>query len=156
MGKIRFSSSKSFAPLLKKWGTESFKIYHNSSSTEPKFISWKGKDDVVKTTVHDKNSSVLIIGNVRLPEDKKTFLSFNVGCAEDSDWELEIIIEEGLYYRSVMKEKINARTTINGWKEIEYDLSKYDGTEIEILIKQSADEIHKSSAYWNNLKIVSE
>jgi hypothetical protein len=156
MGKIRFSSSKSFAPLLKKWGTDSFKIYQNSSSVEPEFISWKGKDDVIRTRVHDENTSVLIIGNVSIPEGKKSHLSLNVSCDDDGEWDLEIILEEGLEYGSMLKEKINARTLTNGWKEIKYDISKYARMEMEIVIKQTADEIHKSLAYWNNIKIVSE
>jgi hypothetical protein len=156
MGKIHFSSSKSFAPLLKKWGAESFKIYQNSFSTEPKFISWKGKDDVIKTKVHDENTAVLIIGNVSIPEGKKSHLSLSVSCEDDGEWELEIIFEEGLHYRTVLNEKINARRLTTGWKEIQYDISKYAGTEMEILIKQTAGEINKSHAYWNNLKMVSE
>jgi len=156
MNKIRFSSSKSFAPLLKKWGAESFKIYQNSSSAEPKFISWKGKDDVIKTTLPDKNTSVLIIGNVSIPEGKESYLSLGVSCEDDGEWDLEIIVEEGLYYRSFLKKEINSGTLTTGWEEIQFDLSKYAGTEIEILIKQTAGDIHKSHAYWNDIKVVSE
>jgi hypothetical protein len=156
MSKIKFSSSKSFDPLLKKWNAESFEIYHNSSSAEPEFISWKGRDDVIKTTVHDENNPVVILGNVKIPEGKKSHLSLSVSCEDDGEWELEIILEEGLDLKSIFKEKINSKTLTNGWKEIQYDLTKYAGTEMEIQITQSAGEINKSHAYWNNIKIVSE
>jgi hypothetical protein len=156
MSKIRFSSSKSFAPLLKKWGAESFKIYQNSSSTEPKFISWKGRENVIKTSVHDENTSVLIIGNVSIPEGKKSYLSLSVSCDDDGEWDLEIILEEGLEYGSILKEKINARKLTNGWKGIKHDISKYAGMEMEIVIKQTADGINNTHAYWNNIKMVSE
>jgi len=156
MSEIKFSSSKSFAPLLKKWDDEFFKIYHNSALTEPKFISWKGKDDVIKTTLQNENNSVLILGNVIIPEGKKSFLALSVSCEDDGEWELEIILEIILYPELIVKEKINAKTITNGWKEIQYDVTKYAGTEMEIQITQTAGEIHKSHAYWNNIKIVSE
>lgn len=156
MSKINYTSYKSFAPLLKKWGTDSFKIYHNSSSTEPEFISWKGKDDVIKTTLNNENNPVMILGNVLIPEGKKSYLTLNVSCEDDGEWELEILLEVILDLKLIIKEKINAQTISNGWKEINYDLTKYAGTEMEIQIKQSAGEIQKSNAYWHNIKIVSE
>jgi len=156
MSKIKFTSSKSFAPLVKKWGAGSFKIYHNSALTEPKFISWKGKDDVIKTTLNNENNPVLIVGNVIIPEGKKSHLSLSVSCEDDGEWVLEIILEEILDLKSIFKEKINAKTLTNGWREIQYDLTKYAGTEMEIQITQSAGEINKSHAYWNNITIVSE
>jgi hypothetical protein len=79
-----------------------------------------------------------------------------VSCDDDGEWDLEIILEEGLEYGSILKEKINARTLTNGWKEIKYDISKYAGMEMEIVIKQTAGGISKSHAYWHNIKIVSE
>jgi len=156
MSKIKFSSSKSFAPLLKKWGAESFKIYHNSALTKPKFISWKGKDDVIKTTIQNENNPVLIVGVVTVPEGKKSNLALNVSCEDEGEWELEIIVEEILTLKSIFKEKINAKTLTNGWKEIKYDVTKYSGMEMEIQITQTAGEIQKSHAYWKNIKIVSE
>ena len=156
MSKINFSSTKSFAPLLKKWDANSWKIYHNSSLTEPAFISWKGKDDVIKTTLHNENSSVLIVGVVNIPEGKKSHLTLNVSCEDDGEWELEILPEIGLDLKLIVKEKINAKTITNGWKEFQYDLTKYAGTEMEIQIRQTASEFQKSHAYWNNIKIVSE
>jgi hypothetical protein len=156
MSKIKFSSSKSFAPLVKKWDAESFKIYHNSALTEPQFISWKDKDDVIKTTLNNENNPVLIVGNVIIPEGKKSHLSLSVSCEDDGEWELEIILEEILDLKSIFKEKINAKTLTNGWRDIKYDLTKYAGTEMEIQIRQTAGEIQKSHAYWNNIKIVSE
>jgi hypothetical protein len=156
MSKIKFSSSKSFAPLLKKWGTESFKIYHSSSLTEPKFISWKGRDDVIKTTLQNENNLVLIVGNINIPEGKKSHLELSVSCEDDGEWELEIILEEILTLKPIFKEKINTKTLTNGWKEIRYDVTKYAGTEMEVQIKQTSDEIERSHAYWNNIKLVSE
>jgi hypothetical protein len=156
MSEIKFSSSKSFAPLLKKWDAEFLKIYHNSALTEPKLISWKGKDDVIKTTLQNENNSVLILGSVIIPEGKKSFLTLSVSCEDDGEWELEIILEIILDLEIIVKEKINAKTITNGWKEIQYDVTKYAGTEMEIQITQSAGEILKSNAYWNNIKLVSE
>jgi len=156
MSEIKFSSTKSFAPLLKKWDAESFKIYHNSTLTAAKFISWKGKDDVIKTTLQSVNNPVLIIGNVNIPQDKKSHLVLNVSCEDEGEWELEVILEIILDLKSVVKEKINAKTTTNGWKEFQYDVTKYAGTEMEIQITHSAAEIQNSSAYWSNIKIVSE
>jgi hypothetical protein len=156
MSKIKFSSTKSFASLLKKWDAESFKIYHNSALTEAKFISWRGKDDVIKTTLQNVNNPVLIIGNVSIPEGKKSHLVLNVSCEDDGEWELEVILEIILDLEIVVKEKINSKTIRNGWKEIQYDLTKFAGTEMEIQIRQTAGEIQKSHAYWNNIKIVSE
>ena len=155
LSKIKFSSTKSFAPLLKKWDAEFFKIYHNSALTEPKFISWKGKEDVIKTTLQNENSSVLILGNVIIPEGKKSNLTLSVSCGEDGEWELEIMTEPEfiLYPELIFKEKINAKTLTNGWKEIQYDLTKYAGSEVEIQIKQTAGEIQESHAYWSNIKI---
>jgi hypothetical protein len=156
MREIKFSSTKSFAPLLKKWNAESFKIYHNSTLTEPKFISWKGKDDVIKTSLQNVNNPVLIIGHVNIPQDKKSHLLLSVSCEDEGDWELAVILEIILDLKSVVKEKINAKTITNGWKEIQYDVTKYAGTEMEIQIRQTAAEIQKSHAYWSNIKIVSE
>jgi hypothetical protein len=156
MSKIKFSSTKSFAPLLKKWDANSWKIYHNSALTEPKFISWNGKDDVIKTTLQNENNSVLIVGVVNIPEGKKSHLTLNVSCEDDGLWELEIKLEIILDLKVVVKEKINAKTIRNGWKEIQCDLTKYAGTEMEIQIRQTAGEIQKSHAYWHNIKIVSE
>jgi len=158
LSKIKFSSTKSFAPLLKKWDAEFFKIYHTSALTEPKFISWKGKDDVIKTTLQNENNSVLILGNVIIPEGKKSHLTLSVSCEEDGEWELEIMTEPEfiLYPELIVKEKINAKTITNGWKKIQYDVTKYAGTEVEIQIRQTAGEIHKSHAYWSNIKIISE
>jgi len=154
--KIKFTSSKSFAPLLQKWDAEFFKIYHNSALTKAEFISWKGKDDVIKTTLQNKNSSVLILGNVSIPEGKKSHLTLSVSCEDDGEWELEVILEIILDLETVVKEKINTKTTTNGWNEIQYDVTKYAGTEMEIQITQTADEIQKSHAYWSNINIVSE
>ncbi len=161
MSKIKFSSSKPFAPLLKKWGAESFKIYHNSALTEPKFISWKGKDDVIKTTLQNENNPVLIRRIVIIPEGEKSHLSISVSCEDKGEWELEIIVEELIVeeildLKTIVREKINTKTITNGWKEIQHDITKYAGTEIQIQIRQTADEILKSHAYWGNIKIVSE
>jgi hypothetical protein len=141
---------------LKKWNANSWKIYHNSALTEPKFISWKGRNDVIKTTIQSENSAVLIVGVATIPEGKESFLSLSVSCEDDGEWKLEIILEVILDLKTVVKEKINAETLTNGWKEIQYDLTKYAGTEMEIQIRQTAGEIQKSHAYWNNIKIVSE
>jgi hypothetical protein len=156
MSRIKFSSSKSFAPLLKKWGSDSFKIYHNSSATKPEFIPWKGENEVIKTTLQNEKYPVLIIGNVSIPEGKKSHLSRRVSCEDNGEWEVERILEEVLDLKSIIKEKINAKTINNGWKNIQYDLTKYAGTEMEIQIRQTASEIQKSHAYWNKIKIVSE
>jgi hypothetical protein len=98
------------------------------------------------------------LGNVIIPEGKKSHLTLCVSCEEDGEWELEIMTEPEfiLYPELIFKEKINAKTITNGWKEIQYDVTKYAGTEVEIQITQTAGEIQKSHAYWSNIKIVSE
>jgi hypothetical protein len=156
MSKINFIASKSFAPLLEKWGTESFNIYHNNASTEPEFISWKGKDDVIRTSVLNENNPVLIIGNIIIPEGKKSFITLTVSCEDEGEWELQMILEEGLDLRPIIKEKINAKSLTNGWKEFQYDVTKYAGMEMEVQITQNAGENKKSHAYWHNIKLVSE
>jgi hypothetical protein len=156
MAKLKFTSSKAFAPLLKKWNAENFKIYHNSSLTAPEFISWKGKDDVIKTTLQHENSAVMFVGNVSIPEGKKSHLLLSVSCEDDGEWELEIVLEIILDLEVIVKEKINSKTTANGWREIQYDVTQYAGTEMEIQITQTADEIQKSHAYWSEIKIASE
>lgn len=80
----------------------------------------------------------------------------NVSSEDDGEWELEMILEVGLDLKPVIKEKINSKKLTNGWKKFQYDLTKYAGTEMEIQIRQKADEIQKSDAYWHNIKIVSE
>jgi len=158
MNRIKFSSSKSFAPLLEKWGAESFKIFSNSSLTEPKFISWNGRDEVIKTNLQNEDKPVMIVGNVNIPEGKRSFLILSVSCEDDGEWELKITIEPAFVLDPEFfgKEIINSNTITNGWKEIKYDVTKYSGNDVEFQIIQSADEIYKSHAYWSNIKIVSE
>ena len=158
MNRIKFSSTKSFAPLLEKWDAESIKIFSNSSLTEPKFISWKGRDEVIKTSLQNEDRPVMIVGNANIPEGKRSFLILNVSCEDDGEWELEITIEPAFVLDPEFfgKEIVNSISITNGWKEIKFDLTKYSGNDVEFQIIQSADEIHKSHAYWSNIKIVYE
>jgi hypothetical protein len=152
MSKIKFKSYVLFAPLLKEWDNDFLKIYHNSSDTEPKFISWKGKEDVFKTTLQNVKSSVWMFGEPIIPDGKKSFLTLNVSCDDDGEWDLKVQINSDI----VIKEKIHSKNISNGWKEYKFDLTKYAGKEIAVQITQSAADISKSGAYWNNLTIVSE
>ena len=114
--------------------------------------------DVIKTTLQNENNSVLILGNVIIPEGKKSFLTLSVSCEDDGEWELVITIEPEFVLDPEFfgKEIINSNTITNGWKEIKYDVTKYSGNDVEFQIIQSADEIYKSHAYWSNIIIVSE
>lgn len=151
MKKIKFPY-KTLIIQLKKWHADSLEFHHNSSETEVQFISWKGKDDVLKTTLINEENSVLIFGEPAIPDDKKSYLSLNVSCEDDGEWELEIKINSEV----LSKERINPKTISNGWKAYRFDLTKYAGQEIAVQIKQSAGEKNKSNAYWNNIRIVSE
>ena len=96
---------------------------------------------------------VWMFGEPLLPEDKKSYLTLNVSSEDDGEWELEILLNDTLL---VPKERINRSSLTNGWKEYKFDLTKYAGTEIWFEIMHRTGEKNKSTAYWNNIKIVSE
>ena len=100
----------------------------------------------------------MIVGNVVIPEGKRSFLILSVSCEDDGEWELEITIEPEFVLDPEFfgKKIIDSNTITNGWKEFKFDVTKYSGNDVEFQIIQSADEIQKSHAYWSNIKIVSE
>ena len=58
--------------------------------------------------------------------------------------------------KEMLKESINGESVANGWKEIKIDISDLAGMEIYAEIRQEFNGSEKSTAYWHELKIISE
>jgi hypothetical protein len=153
MSKIKFTSYQSFTPLIKEWEPNIWKVYNNSSATEPKLISWKGKDDIIKTSLQNEKGAVKIIMETVLPKNKKSYLTFSVSADDTGDWDLVV---RGNYDIEILRETIKPGTLDDGWKDYVIDLTEYAGIDKTLVVSQEASGGNPGNAYWYNIKLVSE
>ena len=153
LSQINFNSAKHYTNYIKEWGPNSCKISNSAKNDKELSTSWKGKDGVVSTSVyHDSRGPLLYLDGPLLEEGKQHFLSFSVSHEDEGSWDLFVSVND----KDRLKESINKESCADGWKEIKIDISELAGMEIYAEIRQEFNGNEKSTAYWHELKIISE
>ena len=153
LSQINYYPARKYDEHIDTWIPDTWKISHSAKSDQEISTSWKGKERVVLSSVYKKSRGPLIyIDGVELEEGKKHFLSFSVSHEDGGSWELIVDIND----REYVRETINKESCVDGWKEYKIDISDLTGTEVYAEIRQEYDGNEKSTAYWHELKFISE
>jgi len=153
LSQINYYPARQYNKSIKEWIPNTWKITHSAKNDKEISTSWKGKEGVVLTSVYNKSRGPMIyIDGIELEEGKQHFLTFSVSHEDEGSWELIVIIND----RGRISEAINKESCLNGWKEYKIDISELVGTEVFAEISQEFNGNEKSTAYWHELKFISE
>lgn len=150
---INFSSALHYTNYIKEWLPNTCKISQSAKNEKGLSNSWKGKEEVILTSVHNESRGPMIYFETPiLEEGKQHFLTFSVSHEDEGSWDLFININD----REWVKETINKENCINGWKDFNIDLNELIGQELFIEMRHEFNGNEKSNAYWHELKLTNE
>jgi len=150
---INYHPARKYEKHTNSWKPGTWNISNSAKSDRDLSISWKGKEEVVLSSVYKKSRGPLIyVDGVELIEGKKHFLSFSVSHEDEGSWELIVAIND----REYVREAINAESCVKGWKEYKIDVSDLAGEEVFAEIRQEYNGNDRSTAYWHELQFISE
>ena len=95
---------------------------------------------------------MIYIDGIDLEKGKQHFLTFSVSHEDEGSWDLIVNIND----REEVKEAINKKSCLKGWKNFKIDISELIGTEVFVEIAQEFNGNEKSTAYWHEIKIIHE
>jgi hypothetical protein len=153
LDQINYYSAKHYKKYIQEWIPSTWKISHSAKSDKELSTTWKGKDGVVITSVyHQSRGPMIYLDGPVLEEGKQHFLAFSVSHEDEGSWDLFVSIND----REWLKNSINKESCENGWKEYKIDISELEGTEVFFEIRHEYNGNKKSTAYWHEIKIITE
>jgi len=152
LSQINYYSARQYTNYVKEWIPNTWIISHSAKNDKEPSTSWKGKEGVVLTSVyHESRGPMIYLDGPLLEEGKQHFLTFSVSHEDEGAWDLFVNIND----REWHKESINKESCVNGWKECKIDISELEGEEVFVEIRQEFNGNEKSTAYWHELKLIS-
>tara|TARA_R110002096_G_scaffold26518_3_gene81748 strand:- start:6052 stop:8364 length:2313 start_codon:yes stop_codon:yes gene_type:complete len=109
-------------------------------------------EKAIQTHPLDRKKACTLLRNLRIPDGKETRLKARVSYHPHGDWQLRVIAA-----REVLLDQIvSFKTVQQEWLEIDVDLSKYAGQNIEIALENRANGWSNEFGFWGKVEIVSE
>ena len=153
LSQINFHSAKKYEDFLQSWNLNYLTISNSAKNDKSILTSWKGKEDVIVTSVYkDSRGPLLYFDGIEPEAGKQNFLTFSVSHEDEGSWELIVNINDSTYVR----EAINKENSLNGWKDYKIDISNLIGSEVYAEIMQAYNGNEKSTAYWHEIKVIAE
>jgi hypothetical protein len=111
-----------------------------------------GRAGVLRTHPISQKEPCVLTRTIDLPAGKKSKLRLSVAHDPQGDWQLVVTANgEKLYDRL-----IGAKTTKNGWADLEIDLSKFAGKPVKLELRNQANNWSYEFGYWGRVEVVVE
>ena len=111
-----------------------------------------GRELVLKTHPLNRHTPCELNSRVTLSRAKKHLLQARVSHHPHGDWQLIVNVNGQLIH----SEKIGKETVVNGWRDVEIDLSKFSGKTINLQLLNAPNGWRYEHGYWDMVRIVSE
>lgn len=107
-----------------------------------------GRSDVLMTHPESKEVPCILYRSTKVPAGKKSTLRFAVNNHDQGNWTLVVRIDG----EEVLEEPIDD----SKWEDFSFDLTKYEGTTINIELENRASGWSFEAAYWHQIAFVIE
>lgn len=111
-----------------------------------------GREGALRTHPIDRQRPCVLSTRRAIPAGMKTRLLLEVSHHDAGDWRLTVKANGETLHDSI----IGAETTVDGWTQVEVDLSKFGGQEITLEIANAANGWSNEFGYWGAARIASE
>jgi len=111
----------------------------------------RGRENVLVTHPLSEETGCILSKRVEIPEGKKTTLRLVVGHHPSGDWTLIVKAND----KQLLKTAVGPETAEDGWMEVELDLSKHAGSEVELALVNQASEWAYEAGYWGEIALIS-
>lgn len=136
---------KKFAP--------GWKVSNCGDSMDPGLHSkYRGRKNVLVTHPESEKVACVLSKEVDIPAGKKTVLKLSVSHHDEGDWDLIVKVNG----QKLMKRPIGKKTVVNGWGDIEVDLSKSAGNKVKLELLNQASGWKWEAGYWAKIEIESK
>ncbi len=130
-----------------------WKISNCGDSLEPGLHGeLRGRKNVLVTHPAMDKTACVLSKEVDIPAGKKTVLKLSVSHYPGGDWDLVVKVNG----RKLMKRAIGKGTVIDGWADLEIDLSKSAGKKIELELLNQPSGWKGEAAYWQKIEVESK
>jgi len=110
-----------------------------------------GRPVVVRTHPIDQNVPCILTRKVELPSGRKSSLRISVAHDRQGDWQLIVRANCKKLFDGI----IGAKTTKDGWADLDIDLSQFAGKTVDLELHNRANNWAWEFAYWGRVEIVS-
>jgi len=87
-----------------------------------------------------------------VPEGKTTKLKVRASYHAHGDWQLRVLVG-----KEILHDQIVSNETVNGeWLDLEIDLSRFAGREINLVVENRANDWLNEFGYWGKIEVLSE
>ena len=108
--------------------------------------------DAVRTHPVNRKTPCVLRQKLKIPAKKKSHLALKVSYHPHGDWQLVVRADKKILADQI----IGPKTTLDGWADIQVDLSSYAGKEITLELENRANDWRNEWAYWGKVELVSE
>ena len=110
-----------------------------------------GKENVLATHPRDGETACVLSRRVAIPAGKKTVLRLVVGHDPKGDWKL-IVKANG---DPLVEKSVDAETAKDGWTDVDVDLSKFAGSEVNLELLNESTGWDWEIGLWAKIAIES-
>jgi hypothetical protein len=152
MAQITTMAGKNLSEAVAKFAP-GWKVAKCGEDMNPGFYEdMLGKKNVLVTHPLDRDIGCVLSNKVKIAEGKKTTLHLIVGHHPQGDWVL--LVKAG--GKELFNKPVGKETAKDGWMDVEIDLSKYAGKEINLELVNQPTGWAFEGGYWAEIKLVSE
>lgn len=107
----------------------------------------------VQTHPLDAQTPSRLVRELDVAKDKSTRLRMRVSHHPHGDWQLRVLVSD-----QVLVDQLVGSKTVgeDEWLDVEVDLTKFEGTKVELTIENRANDWHNEWAYWNYVSVTSD
>jgi len=110
------------------------------------------KKNVLVTHPLNEETGCVLSKRVKIPAGKTTTLHLVVGHRTMGDWELIVLADD----EELLRRTVGPETAEDGWMEVNLDLSKYAGSEVNLMLVNQANGWAYEGAYWAEVQLNSK
>ncbi len=107
---------------------------------------------VFQTHPYDEKRPCTLKRTIQVPEAKKTVLALRATHHPHGNWQLRVLVDQEVLADTI----VGSKTVTDEWLNLEVDLSRFAGHEIELVLENRANDWHNEFGYWGGITIVSE
>jgi hypothetical protein len=152
MAKIHMSPPMSIEEGIEKIAP-GWKVSNCGDSMEPGLHGkLRGRKNVLVTHPAMDKTACVLSKEVDIPAGEKTVLKLSVSHCPGGDWDLIVKVNG----RKLMKRAIGKGTVIDGWADLEIDLSGSAGKKIKLELLNQPSGWKREAAYWQKIEVESK
>ncbi|MCL2743409.1 MAG: ADP-ribosylglycohydrolase family protein [Planctomycetaceae bacterium] len=147
--KIRFKGFRKIedavAALLPGWSVKNCGPDMDPGMRE----QYRGKKNVIMTHPLNREVPCALERRIDVPANKKTVLKAVVSNHQEFDWELVIRVN-GSVQKTVT---IDKELTKGGWAEVDFDLTPFAGSSVQVELENKANGWMCEAGYWSKIAV---